>query len=255
MRLRRLTYFDMRGRAEAIRLFLHATQTGFEDHLVVSREEWAELKPRLPFGVLPVYETESGGLLCESHAILRHLGRVLTPAGRDEPSSTELDAAHDALAEAQEDLWRFNWRRSYYDHLESYARETLEPRLRLLERWFTRTERRSEQWVGASFSHVDCVAFCYLDEIDAFFPGVLAGFPELASLRSRVAALPALSGYLHSADRPIVFGMGRMGPKVDPRVELPAGRTYANPWTDPLDLAQALRGQRRLTTFDRPQTS
>jgi hypothetical protein len=36
----RLTYFDMRGRAEAIRLFLHATRTGFEDTRIVSRDTW-----------------------------------------------------------------------------------------------------------------------------------------------------------------------------------------------------------------------
>ena len=61
----RLTYFDMRGRAEAIRLLLFATQTEFEDRRVVSRGEWAALEPELPFGVLPIYETP-GVLLCES---------------------------------------------------------------------------------------------------------------------------------------------------------------------------------------------
>ena len=67
-----LIYLDMRGRAEAIRLLLHATATEFEDRRVVSREEWAQLKPTLPFGALPVYELDTLHL-CESHAILRHL--------------------------------------------------------------------------------------------------------------------------------------------------------------------------------------
>jgi hypothetical protein len=66
----RLTYFDMRGRGEAIRLLLHATRTEFEDNRIVSRADWAVLKPMLPFGVLPIYES-NGIHLAESHAILR----------------------------------------------------------------------------------------------------------------------------------------------------------------------------------------
>jgi glutathione S-transferase len=243
----RLTYFEMRGRAEAIRLLLHATQTAFEDRRVVSGDEWGALKPELPFGGLPIYAAGEV-LVCESHAILRYLGKALTPATRDDLSTARLDAAHDAIAESQEDLWRFNWVESYYDHLESYAKETLYPRLKRLESWFGRKRDSSPEWFGAEFSHVDCVAFCFLDEIDAFFPGVLAEFAELSGLRSRVASLPGVSDYLDSASRPIVFGMGRMGPKVDPRVPLPPECEFPNPWTRPIDLAPILRGQRRLTS-------
>lgn len=243
----RLSYFDMRGRAEAIRLFLHATQTKFEDRRVVSGEEWAALKPELPFGVLPILEAQ-GVLLCESHAILRHIGRTVTPATRDDRNSAELDIAHDAIAESQEDLWRFNWTEDYYDHLESYAKETLRPRLRRLEGWFTRTRHGSPKWFGEDFSRVDCVAFCYLDEVDAFFPGVLAEFVELVELRSRVASLAGVSDYLDSPARPIIFGMGRMGPKIDPRVTIPPECAFPNPWTKPIDLTQIMRRQRRLTS-------
>ena len=137
---------------------------------------------------------------------------------------------------------------SYYDHLESYAKETLHPRLKRLESWFGRQRDGSPEWFGAEFSRVDCVAFCFLDEIDAFFPGVLAEFAELGGLRSRIASLPGVSDYLDSASRPIVFGMGSMGPKVDPRVPLPPKCEFPNPWTRPIDLTPILRGQRRLTS-------
>src|SRR5512147_2158913 len=111
----RLTYFDMRGRAEAIRLLLHASRTQFEDERIVSRGAWTALKPTLPFGVLPIYDSR-GIRLCESQAILRHLGRHLPGAAADELRAAEIDAAQEAIAESQEDLWRFNWRKQYYDH-------------------------------------------------------------------------------------------------------------------------------------------
>ena len=242
----RLTYFELRGRAEAIRVLLHATQTEFEDRRVVEADEWGALKPELPFGGLPIFET-GGVLVCESHAILRYLGKTLTPSTRNDLDCSQLDAAHDAIATFQEDLWRFNWVEDYYDHLESYAEATLEPRLRMLSTWFCRNRDGSPDWFGAKFSHVDCVAFSFLDEIDAFFPGVLAGFEELVALRSRVASLSGVSEYLGSSARPIVFGMGRMGPKVDPRIPVPPAYKFQNPWSPPLDLVPFLRNQRRLT--------
>lgn len=245
MKRPRLTYFDIRGRAEAIRLHLHATATDFDDHRVASADEWAALKPTLPFGALPTYEAPEG-FLCESHAILRYLGQLVTPVAPNRFGRAELDSAHDAIAESQEDLWRFNWREDYYDHLESYAESTLSIRLDRLQACLARGSDTGE-WFGPRFTHVDCLAFCYLDEIDAFFPAVLAQFPELAEFFRRVASRPGISDYLNSDARPPVFGMGRMGPKVDPRVTIAPGSLFTNPWTKPIELTQIERAQRRLT--------
>ena len=243
MRLPRLTYFDMRGRSEAIRLVLHATDTRFHDHRLVAADEWKALRPRLPFERLPIYQTPTQHLLCESQAILRYVGRALAPA-RDDLNRAEVDAAQDAIAESQEDLWRFNWTEGYYERLEPYARSTLLPRLGHLEAWLISDDR---EWFGGAFSHADCLAFCYLDEIDAFFPAILARFPRLADLRRRVASLPGISSYLASSARPAVFGLGIMGPKVDPRVAPAPGSRWPNPWSEPIDLGRIARRQRRLT--------
>jgi glutathione S-transferase len=247
MERRRLTYFNMRGRAEAIRLLLRATQTEFEDRRIVSRHEWAALKPTLPFGALPIYEFE-GIRLAESHAILRYLGRQSIPGAENGLDLAELDVAQEAIAECQEDLWRFNWGENYYDCLHSYAQETLRPRLQHLEHWLTRDRSGPQIWFGTTFSHVDCLAFCYLDEVDAFFPVVLAAFGALTELRLRVVSLPGISDYLRSASRPIVFGMGRMGPKVDPRARIPSDFIFSNPWSGPIELNEVVRRQRRLTS-------
>jgi glutathione S-transferase len=247
MQRARLTYFDMRGRAEAIRILLHATRVEFEDRRIASGDEWALLKPTLPFASLPIYESQALRIP-ESHAILRYLGRRLTSPARAELEIAELDVAHEAIAESQEDLWRFNWSANYYDRLESYAEKTLQPRLARLERWLTRGRPGGREWFGAAFSHVDCLAFCYLDEVDAFFPVVLTEFSLLADLRCRVASLPAVSEYVQSAGRPIVFGMGRLGPKVDPRVGISSAPPFSNPWSDPIDLTPVILRQRRLTS-------
>lgn len=245
----RLTYFDLRGRAEPIRLLLHATQSEFEDKRIVSGDEWSALKPTLPFGVMPIYE-ESGIRLAESHAILRHLGRRLTPAPT-EAGIAELDVAQEYLAESQEQLWRFQWTANYYERLEAYALETLRLRLQRLQAWLMRERPGSREWFGASFSYVDCLAFHYLDEVDAFFPVVLAEFAELVAFHRRAASIPRVAAYLNSASRPIVFGISAMGPKVDARLVGSVELRFSFPGAGTVDLTEIVRNQRRLTAFSR----
>lgn len=122
--------------------------------------------------------------------------------------------------------------------------DTLLPRLSPLQSWMS---KGNGEWLGKSFCHVDCLAFCYLDEIDAFFPAVLEEFPKLSDFHARVAAVSGISDYLQSTLRPSVFGMGRMGPKVDPRAAISSNQLFHNPWTEPVDISEAAKRQRRLT--------
>lgn len=214
---------------------LHAMSVDFEDHRVVSSEEWLQLQPRLPFGALPVYE--DGDLsISQSHAIFRHLARSFGWAGSNEVHDTLLDVTQEALAEAQEDLWRFGWLENHHEKLDSYASEKLAPRLERLEAWFRRGGRE-RNWVGDSLTHVDFIAFCYLDELDAFFPKVLGRFEHLAAFRQRIESLRQVAEYIASGKRPIVFGLGIRGPKIDRRRRIPEGSTFENPWTKPIVLA------------------
>ena len=241
----RLIYFELRGRAEAIRLFLHATSTEFEDERVVTSEAWQALKPELPFGRLPVYDI-AGTRLCESHAILRHISRIAAPAEETNETITRLDVVQEFLSESQEDLWRFNWLPNYYELLERYGTNSLKSRLERLSGCLRQgANEGAEGWFGPNLSHVDCLAFCFLDEVDAFFPALLGEFEDLSELHSRVASRPEISRYLGSEARPAVFGMGSMGPKVDARIDFDPDAVFECPWSEPINLASAVAGQSR----------
>ena len=41
-----LTYFNVRGRAEAARLILHYAQVPFEDRRIIDKSEWPQMKAR-----------------------------------------------------------------------------------------------------------------------------------------------------------------------------------------------------------------
>ena len=100
MKKTRLIYFDAPvSRGEECRLALHLAGIEFEDVRIKSAE-WHALKPRTPYGALPVLELPDTPPLAHSNAILVLLGRRhgLHPAD-------DLEAArHEGMMQHVEDL-------------------------------------------------------------------------------------------------------------------------------------------------------
>jgi glutathione S-transferase len=69
----KLTYFDIEGAAEPVRLALVLSKTPFEDNRV-QFSEWAELKPKTPGGQLPFMTIDDGPMRTQSKAMLRWVG-------------------------------------------------------------------------------------------------------------------------------------------------------------------------------------
>merc|ERR1711988_1051698 len=67
----RLTYFPARGRAEISRLILKHAGVKFDD-IRLTGEDFAKVKPILPYGSMPILEYK-GEVLCESMAIAAFL--------------------------------------------------------------------------------------------------------------------------------------------------------------------------------------
>ena len=71
----KLTYFNLKGRAELSRLILAEAGVDYED-CRLERDEWAQFKERsfAPFGQLPVLEVD-GVVVAQSNSISRFLAR------------------------------------------------------------------------------------------------------------------------------------------------------------------------------------
>jgi hypothetical protein len=104
-----LHYFDIRGRAEAIRMAMADANVPFVD-AAFSSEEWGKERPdglkakliragKLPFGQVPMLEQGNFSLV-QSHSILRYLGRAY---GWYAGSAEELGAI-DVVADGTEDV-------------------------------------------------------------------------------------------------------------------------------------------------------
>jgi glutathione S-transferase len=97
----KLYYFDIFGRAEAIRMLLAHAKHEFED-VRINKDQLQELKNegKLEFGQVPMLE-HNGKNLVQSWAILRYLGKVLGYY----PETSEEAWAVDSIVDAAEDFF------------------------------------------------------------------------------------------------------------------------------------------------------
>lgn len=73
----KLTYFDIEGAAEPIRLALVLAGADFEDDRV-GFADWPALKPTTPFGQVPLMTVDNGPVRTQSGAMLRWVGSTLS---------------------------------------------------------------------------------------------------------------------------------------------------------------------------------
>lgn len=75
----KLSYFNIQGAAEKVRLAFVLGRIPFEDHRVPF-PEWTALKPQTPYGQLPLLSIDGGEPMAQSDAMLRFAGTLATAA-------------------------------------------------------------------------------------------------------------------------------------------------------------------------------
>lgn len=101
----KLTYFDMRGRAEPIRHALVAGGIEFEDKRI-SGPDFMKMKEAgsFPFGSIPVLEID-GEMIAESNAILRYVGKLGGLYPKDMKDACVVDMVMDAVDGLANKIW------------------------------------------------------------------------------------------------------------------------------------------------------
>lgn len=100
-----LTYFDIRGLAEAIRLTLAATGAEFVDDRIPFtyldgkvQGEWIERKAAAPYGQVP-YLTVDGVKIAQSGAIIRYIASRYNFQGSNPIENALIDAGYEAVVD------------------------------------------------------------------------------------------------------------------------------------------------------------
>jgi len=197
----KLVYFDGMGRGEIIRLLFHASGQQFEDSRVI-REQWAKVKPTLPFKLIPVLEVD-GVSLPESHAIERFLAGRFGLNG-----STDLESAQiDVIVE-----WMENLKTAYrkvrdlkVDEEKAAFRKTFfqnefEPAVNNLESWLSTLGHNKGPWVvGTKLSLADITLYqnlkFYWDDVGKV-ESALKGKTKILSSLEATAKHPGVSSWI-----------------------------------------------------------
>ena len=91
----KLTYFNVRGRAEVSRLMLAHKGVEYEDNRITG-DQWKALKPKTPFGSMPLLEY-NGLELAQSMTIGRFLAREMNLAGKTRTEEAQVDMVVDCI--------------------------------------------------------------------------------------------------------------------------------------------------------------
>ncbi|KAK3767837.1 hypothetical protein RRG08_018621 [Elysia crispata] len=198
----KLVYFNLRGRAECIRLLLHFANVEFEDRRI-EFSDWAAERKDAPNQTLPYIEYH-GKKYGEALPIARFLARKYRLLGNDELEQFEsdilinqVDALRSAAARFTSDSLLTPQQKK---HLEKeFIEKKLPEFLQLME---DKLAGKTQQFlVGNSMSFADILVFDVLDRIvseDPDFPQKLqASHPLLSGLAHNVAWSPNIRPYLN----------------------------------------------------------
>nr|XP_014285065.1 glutathione S-transferase-like [Halyomorpha halys] len=101
----KLVYFNIRVLGEPIRYMLYYMNKEFEDYRM-PREDWVQLKEKVPFGKLPLLEID-GKVFHQSTAILRYLAIEAGLAGNNACENFQIDMIVAAFGDFVAEVSRF----------------------------------------------------------------------------------------------------------------------------------------------------
>jgi len=194
----KLTYFDLPGRAEPIRMLFALAKVPFVDDRF-KREDWARLKPTFKYGQVPVLYVD-GKELAQSNTIMRFLGRKFKMTGADEWESARCDEFVDSMNDLSAEWQKF--------HFAADAAKKEEAKTALVSTHIPKylgkfnelqPESGGNFLVGKNVTWADVHAACMLTKLeDTVGADVLDSYPNLKKVKNTVYTIPEIKAYLDS---------------------------------------------------------
>jgi len=230
----KLSYFDLRGRAEPARLLLHQAGVEFEDARVAAPWDelapWVALKPTTPFGQLPLLIAD-GVTISQSMTIARYIAKTYGLAGRNNLENAKMDELVDAIAEVTEKQYAFQYDAMGYPTERLLA--SLDPSIRVSPDILTQSclgnqvelqeservyntvtaptlltilqnkliKNGGQFLVGGSLSWVDILLFYYTTELPDY--SVLTAVPKLKAHAEKVGDLPNIKAWTETRPKTV----------------------------------------------------
>ena len=179
-----------------IRLIFAQAGVEYED-IRFTNEQWAEFKPKTPYGVVPVIDID-GKLLGGSLPIARYLAKQYGLAGEDDVARLILEGAEDAMCDLRGKLSAVFLEKDEEKKaaLKKELGKTHIPRyFGVLEK--LATANTSNGWFyGPKVSYVDLFFYHILSYLQSYAPNILDDFPALKKLNESVMKLPNIAKWI-----------------------------------------------------------
>ena len=197
----KVTYFNIRGRAEPVRLLLAYGGLEYEDCRLtpgfVDPKPWMALKPKTPYGGLPLLEW-NGETLAQSLAITRFVAREVGLAGRNSLECAQADEVVDAFNDLMEAGGKAFFSKDEAV-MKKYATETVPNGLMNLEKRLS--SRGGQYFAGNALTWADIIAYNFCTGLADEMKPDLSKYPKMKNLVDRVSAIPNIKTWVEK--RPV----------------------------------------------------
>ncbi|XP_055461880.1 glutathione S-transferase alpha-5 isoform X2 [Psammomys obesus] len=192
-----LHYFDGRGRMEPIRWLLAAAGVEFEEKYLKTRDDLTRLRNdgSLMFEQVPMVEID-GMKLVQTKAILNYIAAKYNLYGKDMKERAIIDMYAEGVADLELMVL-------YYPYMPPGEKEEALAKIKdkARNRYFPAFEKvlkshGQDYLVGNRLSRVDVSLAELLYLVEELDPSIMASFPLLKALRTRVSSLPTVKKFL-----------------------------------------------------------
>jgi len=210
-----ILYFDIRGRAEPIRLLLEDVGAQYTDRQI-TQDDWSTIRETTPFHRMPVYR-EGDLNIPETFAIISYLGRKFDLLGENEAARIRCDVTIEAWNDYGNRVANTFGALSNSDAARKMFLESEQPALLgNLEAFYVERDNKTAYWAGNSPTIADYAAFHLVDGLVNQFPDTMSQFGALREFHECFRVRPNIEAYLSSSRRPAALFYGPNG-KIFPR--------------------------------------
>lgn len=192
----KLTYFNLKGRAELSRFIFAQAGVKYEDKRV-TYEEWPDLKPTTAYGSLPILEVD-GKQLAGSQTIARFLAEKFGLAGSNDIENADIDSINGVIHDLAMEILKV-----YFEKDETRKAELKEElKQKHIPHYLGALEKRAqgsgapEGWLWGKLTWPDFHFYHVLGWVEVVAPDVLQNYPILTKLKTSVESLPNIAKWL-----------------------------------------------------------
>jgi glutathione S-transferase len=193
----KLTYFDIKGRAEPIRMLFELAKQPYED-CRVPFEKWGEIKTQFPFHQLPILEVSEKSettVIPQTFAIARYLANKFGLAGKTDLEKAQCDSIlylindivnsfiFPIIVLTDSDDKSAKW--------QNNLKVSIPEKLKLIEKILYKS--KSGFLVGDSITYVDLFLINFYDWLLESKDGILDAHSNLKKHYDKVSSVPVIN--------------------------------------------------------------